>query len=193
MNEFDSKYKDFLKESKHFLNGITDSSYYDLLDWYDYNFNPNSNDEDPACDAAYEFADYVWETYIHQIDYDKIGLYEFDIEIAKNAEICTKDLRKAKILCINEDDIIVSIKDFNAEEVILRYKKDGNPCDEKYDANEYGLCILKHKCTGYINLFDVAESGNIITSNVFVTEEEAKADIKKPEYYLDTIKIEFCR
>lgn len=171
------------------------------MDWYDYYFNPNRNDDDPACDEAYDFADYVWGTYLHQIDYTTVKLGEFDIEKAKDCELCTKDLRKVTVLCFDSTleneytgDLIASVKDFNGEEVIIRYNKNGIPCDKKYDANEYALCIVKKKCIGYINLLSMGkDKDQIVYANteVYKTEQDAKNSAKELENYLETIKIEY--
>lgn len=65
--EFDVCYDTFRRSFPNFEDGLTDSSYYDLAEWYD-EFHDMANNE-YLSEKAYEFADYVWYNILkHEID-----------------------------------------------------------------------------------------------------------------------------
>lgn len=56
--EFDSAFVVFEKRNPEWKSGLTDSTYYELAEWYDEYLGMADNDS--LSDKAYEFADYVW-------------------------------------------------------------------------------------------------------------------------------------
>ena len=56
--EFDSAFIVFEKRNPEWKNGLTDSSYYELAEWYDEYLGIANNEN--LSDKAYEFANYVW-------------------------------------------------------------------------------------------------------------------------------------
>lgn len=56
--EFDSAFIVFEKENPDWKNELTDSTYYELAEWYDEYLGIANNES--LSDKAYKFADYVW-------------------------------------------------------------------------------------------------------------------------------------
>lgn len=107
----------------------------------------------------------------------------FDIELAKKGHpVCTKDGRKARIICFDVKGSvypIVALVDVNGREVILRYNKKGisytSPCG-------YNLMMLPEKKEGY---------AVICKSDLYESEEIALKDADLFKDYIKTIKVEW--
>jgi hypothetical protein len=57
---FESDYKEYEKENPDFRKYLTDSTYFELMDWYDFKHGIETSEDDCASDEAHEFAEYVW-------------------------------------------------------------------------------------------------------------------------------------
>lgn len=59
--EFETAFTAFEKENPNWENGLTDSTYYELAEWYD-EFLGIANSESLS-DEAHQFADYIWRKF----------------------------------------------------------------------------------------------------------------------------------
>jgi hypothetical protein len=60
IQEYENEYPDWLKY-------FTDSTYYELMSWYEYKHGIETSDEEPYSDEAHNFANYVYEK-VHEND-----------------------------------------------------------------------------------------------------------------------------
>lgn len=112
---------------------------------------------------------------------------EFDLEAAKLGKpICTRDGRKARIICFDRIDStgcnlpIVALVQCEETEVLQLYHDDGK-CDVKTDLD---LMMLPEKKEGWVNVY----KGGLLDTKSYPTKKEA-FDKACPEGYVDTIKI----
>ena len=110
----------------------------------------------------------------------------FNLELAKAGKpVCTRDGRKARIICFDRNDIkpIVALITFiNGTSVIEKafyYFEDGYHLS-KNDKNNYDLMMLTEKKEGWINIYKRL---------VYRTKEEAQSNINPGNEIIDTIKI----
>lgn len=114
---------------------------------------------------------------------------EFDINLAKQGKpVCTRDGRKARIICFDtKGDVcpIIALVEENGIESAYHYDKNGK---NAYKKSELDLMMFPMKCTGYINIYD----NNRVCKQIFETEGKAKiAANSTPDKYIKTIKIEW--
>ena len=113
-------------------------------------------------------------------------LKKFDLEAAKAGNpVCTRDGRKARIICFDRKDIkpIVALVTFiNGTSVIEKafyYFEDGYHLS-KNDNNIYDLMMLPEKKERWVNVYK---------DSVYNTKEEALAGRSECRGYIDTIKV----
>lgn len=121
---------------------------------------------------------------------------EFNLEEAKKGNpVCTRDGRKARILCFDLKSghyTIAAAVEVEGCERVLTYTRDGH---YNISINEYScdlmMAIEKHE--GWVNLYkspSAIEEGNYpYFGEIYETEEEAKRN--KDSFYIATIKIEW--
>lgn len=116
----------------------------------------------------------------------KLNLKPFDIQKAREGRpVCTRDGRKARIICFDakgKQPIIALFEREKADEVIIQtYNDDGSYYGlEKEDNRD--LMMLPEKRTGWINIHQY---------DVYKTKEEAEAKVFDKANYLTTIEIEY--
>ena len=123
----------------------------------------------------------------------KPNLKPFDIQKAREGKpVCTRDGRKARIICFDvKGDIcpIIALVEENGMEVTKSYDMNGRA--NYKNADNYDLMMLPEKKGGWINVYN---SLGVITfsHNPYDTKEEALEALKSAsgkKYYVDTIKI----
>ena len=114
----------------------------------------------------------------------------FEIELArKGYPVCTRDGRKARIICFDrKGDIcpIIALVEENDMEVTKSYDENGRA--NYKDADNYDLMMLPEKKERWMNIYERATS-YISGSYLYDTEEEAKDAVKGAENYVTTTKI----
>lgn len=114
----------------------------------------------------------------------KPKLKEFDLEAAKAGKVvCTKDGRKARIICFDRNDlypIVALIESEDGKEIIGAYSKEGKT--EIYEIKGTDLMMLPKKKEGWVNLYK---------ERLYNTKKEALAAKTIFENYIDTVKVEW--
>ena len=131
---------------------------------------------------------------------EKIGkdLKEFNLEAAKSGKpVCTRDGRKARIICFDvKGDIcpIIALVEENGMEVTKSYDENGRA--NYKNADNYDLMMLPEKKEGWVNVYKrkneyICENEcNVFTGiAVYKSEGEAKRNIDKNKIYVNTMKI----
>ena len=116
----------------------------------------------------------------------KLNLKPFDIQKAREGKpVCTRDGRKARIICFDlSEEYPIVARVYDEDKILLfSYKEDGriNNYDYKFD-----LMMLPEKKEGWVNI-DKGGSGKITISSPYSTKEEAIHNDN--ETTIDTIKI----
>ena len=116
---------------------------------------------------------------------NKLNLKPFNLEEAKAGKpVCTRDGRKARIICFDAKDTqpIIGLyeKDIDgiAREYLCSYHMDGRMYDDQ-DCG-YDLMILPEKKEGWVNVYK---------DSVYDTKDEALIGRSESRGYIDTIKI----
>ena len=115
---------------------------------------------------------------------EKIGknLKPFSLEAAKAGKpVCTKDGRKARIICFDRNDlypIVALIECEDGKEIIGAYSKAGQT--EIYEIKGTDLMMLPEKKEGWVNVYK---------ERIYNTKEEAIEATYDGVTYVDTIKI----
>ena len=110
---------------------------------------------------------------------EKIGknLKEFDLEAAKSGKpVCTRDGRKARIICFDvKGDIcpIIALVEENGMEVTKSYDVNGRA--NYKNADNYDLVMLPEKKEGWANLYRDEESKRVYCGE-FIFSEREKAE-----------------
>ena len=128
----------------------------------------------------------------------KLNLKPFDLEAARNGKpVCTRDGRKARIICFdaNDERPIIALLEFECEngdhvEKIESYYKDGKLYEESEWSND--LMMLPEKKEGWLNIYktDNDKFAALVGSDyLYKTEKEAK--IEADPRVLATVKIEW--
>lgn len=126
---------------------------------------------------------------------DKVDCIPFDIEKAMNeSDICTRDGRKARILCFNAkgDRPIVALIDQKEISDDYPYKYYPNGSFYENTTSDMDLVIVPSVKTGWVNLYkNNTDNDNCIynASNVYSSIEEARDHIINQDNYVDTVKI----
>lgn len=117
----------------------------------------------------------------------KSNLKPFDLEAAKSGKpVCTRDGRKARIICFDakgDPCPIIALVEENGIESAYHYDKNGQ---NAYNKSKLDLMMLLEKKSGWVNIF---VNGEYTVSNIYTTEQSAKVNaiIGKA---VDTIQIE---
>ena len=135
---------------------------------------------------------------------EKIGknLKPFDLEEAKAGKpVCTRDGRKARIICFdmnsfNNHIIVALITEENGTESIYSYTSEGKWKETK---TENDLMMLSEKKEGWINIYNADTTFYYVDGRVFDTKDEAvkeaKEEVEKEQRekneYIDTIRVEW--
>lgn len=117
----------------------------------------------------------------------KLNLKPFDIQKAREGKpICTRDGRKARIICFNRESIgfpiIALIKNGDTEGVYQFDDKGRSNIDD--EERGYDLMMLPEKKEGWVNVY----KDGLLGTRVYNTKKEA-FDNASPSDYLDTVKI----
>ena len=112
---------------------------------------------------------------------------EFDINWAKQGKpVCTRDGRKARIICFDTKGdpcpIIAPVEE-NGIEAAYHYDKNGQ---NAYNKSKLDLMMLTEKKEGWVNI-EKGGSGKISISSPYSTKEEAIHNDN--ECTIDTVKI----
>ena len=122
----------------------------------------------------------------------KLNLKPFDIQKAREGKpVCTRDGRKARIICFDlseEYPIVASV--YDEDKILLfSYKEDGriNNYDYKFD-----LMMLPEKKDGWINICRNLNTNKteLDTKDIYNTKEEALQNLSSMTY-VTTVKIEW--
>ena len=114
---------------------------------------------------------------------NKLNLKPFDIQKAREGKpVCTRDGRKARILCFdlknNVCPIVAAVEENNME-VLYHYDTKGLNC---YKKSEIDLMMLPEKKEGWINVYK---------ERCYESKEEAIRHIAPGTHYIDTIRVEW--
>lgn len=105
----------------------------------------------------------------------KLNLKPFDLEAAKAGKpICTRDGRKARIICFDRKDntpIVALIEHVDGIEILQCYHNDGK-CFH-YETSNNDLMMLSEKRKGWVNLTGSLSHNPHILDVVWDTKEEA--------------------
>lgn len=112
-------------------------------------------------------------------------LKEFDIQKAREGKpVCTRDGRKARIICFDtkgDPCPIIALVEENGIESAYHYDKNGQ---NAYNKSELDLMMLPEKKEGWVNVY----KGGLLDTKSYNTKKEA-FDKASPEDYVDTVKI----
>ena len=133
-----------------------------------------------------EFDKELKALYTKQWEEDKPVLKPFNLEEAKEGKpVCTRDGRKARIICFdlkNEDNPIVAAIVNHSIENLFYYTKNGKLIDG-IESDE-DLMMLPEKKEGWVNVY----KDGLLDTKSYPTKKEA-FDKASPKDYVDTIKI----
>ena len=115
----------------------------------------------------------------------KLNLKPFDLEKAKEGKpVCTRDGRKARIICFNRNDlypIVALIECEDGKEIVEAYSNEGQT--EIYEIKGKDLMMLPEKKEGWVNIYD--------DMKMYASEERAKIGISTERNYIATTKVEW--
>ena len=124
-------------------------------------------------------------------DKKKSNLKPFDIQKAREGKpVCTRDGRKARILCFdlknNVCPIVAAVEENNME-VLYHYDTKGLNC---YKKSEIDLMMLPEKKEGWVNIVRRSDGSPHMGRGIFQSKEEAENTIKAfSDNLIDTVKI----
>ena len=114
----------------------------------------------------------------------------FNVEFAKQGKpVCTRDGRKARIICFDvKGDIcpIIALVEENGMEVTKSYDMNGRA--NYKNADNYDLMMLPEKKEGWINIYK-RSTGQLLGGFLYDTKKEAKDAVKGDKSYVTTIKV----
>ena len=123
---------------------------------------------------------------------NKLNLRPFNLEAAKQGKpVCTRDGRKARIICFDiKGDIcpIVAAVEENGIEYLCHYDEKGQNC---YKKSNDDLMMLPEKHEGWINVYKFHDSRYVGYASVEIYKTKKQAIQEADEDVLDTIKIEW--
>ena len=118
----------------------------------------------------------------------KLNLKPFDIQKAREGKpVCTRDGRKARIICFDvKGDIcpIIALVEENGMEVTKSYDVNGRA--NYKNADNYDLMMLPEKKEGWVNVY----KGGLLDIKSYPTKKES-FDKAYTEGYVDTVKIQW--
>ena len=126
-------------------------------------------------------------------------LKEFDLEAAKAGKpVCTRDGRKARIICfdakseqpiialVSEQPIIALVEDNHFGEIITQHHENGAISESETRTSNSDLMMLPEKKEGWVNVY----KGGLLDTKSYNTKKEA-FDKASPKDYIYTVKIEW--
>ena len=122
----------------------------------------------------------------------KLKLRPFNLEEAKQGKsVCTRDGRKARIICFDRkgaDYRIIALVDYCGIESIMTYHEEGLLYIGKTNPDDLMMAPERHE--GWINVY---KGGKLDADCIYPTKEEALNNIFQPmrNKYIDTIKVEW--
>lgn len=111
----------------------------------------------------------------------KLNLKPFDIQKAREGKpICTRDGKKARIVCFDKGGIypVIALVQEEGSETCHFYAQDGKCADS---GNGYDLLMLSEKKEGWANVYD--------DTPIYDSKEEALNRRSKIRGYIDTVKV----
>ena len=120
----------------------------------------------------------------------KLNFLHFNLEAAKAGQpVCTRDGRKARIICFDvKGDIcpIIALVEENGMEVTKHYDINGRA--NYKNADNYDLMMLPEKKERWVNIYKGA-TRYFLGCRLFDTKKEAKNAVKGDKNYITTIKV----
>lgn len=120
-------------------------------------------------------------------------LKPFNLEEAKAGKpICTRDGRKARIICYDKkgdsDPIIALIENhLKDEEIIYHYNINGGIYTNMESIDD--LCMLPEKHEGWVNVYKGIDGEITIGQYPYLTEETCRNVARKEDGYIGTTKV----
>lgn len=120
---------------------------------------------------------------------------EFNLELAKQGKpVCTRDGRKARILCFDLKDkdfpISAAVELESDREIPMTYTLNGSYLLNEEDNRDLMMVSEKHE--GWINITKCEDIKRFVGGTIHPSEEAAKEDGKlASNNYITTIKIEW--
>ena len=114
--------------------------------------------------------------------------------------VCTRDLRRARILCYDRDDgytkdgIVALIKETDDSEYPRVYNSDGSLVGLSGETTKDDLVLATTKKSGWINIYKYQDESFVETGRcTYESKEKAKAHAMTDEEdaYIDTVQIEW--
>ena len=134
--------------------------------------------------------DYTKVEELNVMEEKKLNLKPFDIQKAREGKpVCTRDGRKARIICFDvKGDIcpIIALVEENGMEVTKSYDMNGRA--NYKNADNYDLMMLPEKKEGWINIYK-RSTGQLLGGFLYDTKKEAKDAVKGDKSYVTTIKV----
>lgn len=146
------------------------------------------------CDGRMDYNEFekkVKELYSDKGDDSKPILKPFDLEAAKQGKsVCTRDGRKARIICFDtkgDPCPIIALVEENGIEAAYHYDKNGQ---NAYNKSELDLMMLPEKKEGWANIVRGSDGKSHMGRGIFQSKEEAEDAIKAfNDNLIDTIKV----
>ena len=123
----------------------------------------------------------------------KLNLKPFDIQKAREGKpVCTRDGRKARIICFDtkgDPCPIIALVEENNIESAYHYDKNGQ---NAYKKSEIDLMMLPEKKEGWVNVYNADTTFYFVEGMVYDTKEEAIKHINPDnEIYITTVKVQW--
>ena len=123
----------------------------------------------------------------------KLNIKSFNLEEAKLSKpVCTRDGRKARIICFDtKGDVcpIIALVEENGIESAYHYDKNGQ---NAYRKSELDLMMLPEKKEGWVNVYNADTTFYFVEGMVYDTKEEAIKHINPDnEIYTTTVKVQW--
>lgn len=119
------------------------------------------------------------------------NLKPFVLQAAKSGKpVCTRDGRKARIICFDvKGDIcpIIALVEENGMEVTKSYDENGRA--NYKNADNYDLMMLPEKKEAWVNIYKDSVGNVVSTQVIYSSEETAKQNINLNMNYVSTVKI----
>ena len=151
-------------------------------------------DDYVACRITYDEFSKEMKSFYADEDESKPILKEFDLEAAKAGKpVCTRDGRKARIICFDRRDkfshIVALITNPDGREIIWGYEDNGACSNDNKDND---LMMLPEKKEGWVNICRNLNTNKteLDTKDIYNTKEEALQNLSSMTY-VTTVKIEW--
>lgn len=132
---------------------------------------------------------------ILDIDTEQPNLKSFNLEEAKAGKsVCTRDGRKARIICFDakgDPCPIIALVEENGIESAYHYDKNGQ---NAYNKSKLDLMMVPEKKVGYVNLYHNSNdryAGYLGNNVIYKDEEFARKMGKDCPNYIKTVKVEW--